>query len=168
MDLFDLSDEEKKEWEEKFASSIDALDISINYQLCCNYLKNYFFNSADDIVEKSNKIEDVQIVINSLLDQIKKELGADIPPEYYHLPIHLDRQEKRKIKSIIIEFGDAHSECECSIIAMVKDNGKKRYLTNEYFESDNTYSLCEFGVDEHVIYATKIKSVNDLRELIYK
>lgn len=169
MQFFDLTDEEKEKLAEELKSSQETLNQSVNYQLCCKYLKNYFFDNSDNIAERAQKPEDVQSVINVLLDEMRSDLGITIPAKYYNLSICIEnrKDKRRKRKSVIIEFDDAKNECECSLIAMIVINGQKSYLTSEYYASDNTFCLGEFSADGHCCYEYKINGIEDFRKVIF-
>ena len=109
--------------------------IIIEYPLCTN--------SCLDFTEEQFK-NDKELGQRIFFTYLKFALehGVYIPMEYVKLPVSYISNEDESKFGYIIEFHDAISECDCSFVGMIYENGKRKYYTAEYYEFTKTYGFC--------------------------
>ena len=117
-----------------------------NYQFCCVALKSFFFSThfTLDMLKDNNQFKSI---INVILVSMPKVCSVQAPSTYSSLKITPFSSNDQTSWGQIISLPDAAHECECNFVACLAIHGEKRYFTSEFYESDQTFSLCEFKSD---------------------
>ena len=136
------------------------LASSVNYRFSCQVMKDIFFNKMVDIAKvHGNRSETNKLVLTALL-LIVRYFKISIPDEFKEMPIHFVKGERAL--GVVIEVPNAVRECECNFIGMVqKDDGEKLYYTNEYYASSDTFGLCRFTPDMHIVLNKHPKTLEE-------
>ena len=149
-------------------SNQKRIQVSANYQFCCVALRDVFYetNFSREQFSKNKQLLD-ELVLRAI-DICSKMKGVRVPPEYKNLHTNFVCDEKKEKLGFVLELPDARYECECNFVALLFEGSNKRYYTNEYYATDNSFSLGMFVDKDHVSFTDSPRNLDEFIQAIIK
>ena len=121
-------------------------EVSANYQMSCSVLRRTFYGTDFSTDSFYNNLVFAKKLVQIAVDTCANR-GIRIPTTYQNLPVTFVSNKDSSKYGYIVAFDDVKYECECNFIAMMINNGKKEYYTNEFYADSKTFSLCMFSAE---------------------
>ena len=138
------------------------IDSSANYQVSCSALRAVFYGMDFSAESFYNNLDSAKGLVQVAVGMVAKR-GVKIPASYKNLPVTFVSNEDGSKYGYIVAFDDAKYECECNFVAMMIEQGNKKYYTNELYAESKTFSLCMFGAE-----GNHYSGINDLDPQTYE